>query len=73
MFNDAAPFAGGGMLRSKASAVVALDLALTSPLDVERLAGPQLAPALAGRMRYDRVRPGIEPSVAGLIPRLYVR
>jgi hypothetical protein len=56
--------------RGKAAAVVALDLPFAGALDVKRLAGPQLAPPLAGRMSDDRPRPGIEPRIPRLVPRV---
>src|SRR5690606_18794184 len=56
VFEDAAPAANRGECSSEAAAIVALDLALTGALDVERLAGPEFTPALAGAVGDDRMR-----------------
>jgi hypothetical protein len=72
MLDDSAVLADAVEAVRKASAVVALDLTDAGSLDVERLAGPQLAPALAGGVRHDRPRPVIQPGIAGFIPRIDV-
>ena len=73
VFKDAAPAPHRGQRGGKASAIVALHLADTGQLDMERLTGPELPPPLARRMRDNRVRPGIEPRVAVLVPRVESR
>jgi hypothetical protein len=71
VLKDAAPRAHSSQRRGETSAIVALDLADSGELHGERLAEPHLSPALAGRMRDNRVRSCVQPGVACLVPRVH--
>ena len=70
MLQDAAIPAHSVKRSGETPAVIALDLALTRALDPQRLTRPQLAPALARRMRDHGMRACILPRVSGFVPRV---
>lgn len=70
MFENPAPAPHGSQRRGKAAAIVALGLAFAGALDVQRLTGPELSPALARWVTDNRVRAVITAGVSGFIPRI---
>jgi hypothetical protein len=73
MLQDAAVGAYSGQRSLEASAVIALDLADAGLLDEQRLAGPKLPPALAGRVSDDGVRASVAPRVTLFRPWINAR
>jgi hypothetical protein len=70
VFQDAAPFANSGKGGPETALIIALGFAFAGALDPKRLASPELAPALARRVRHNRMRPGIQAGIPRLIPRI---
>src|SRR6185437_9468507 len=69
MLKDAAPFAHRSKRGGKAAGIIAEFVLVRLP----RRPVPVPAPAFAGRMRHDRVRPAVQPGIARLVPRVHVR
>src|SRR4051812_47894012 len=67
VLQDAAECASGPERVLECPSVVTLDLADASLLDEKRLAGPELAPALAWRMTDHRIGAAIVARIASLV------
>lgn len=68
MLQDSTVSPDSGQRSLEAATVVTLCLALAGELDVERLAGPELPPTLAGRMGNHRKRAGVCAGIPDGVP-----